>query len=209
MPAAAMPMPVAGVPMRTSGMAIAGFVLSFFCGVLGLIFSILGYNECKRSNGTVGGQGLAIAGIVLSSLFLLIGLLAVVAIPAFIDYMAKDRATEARIELMRLEHRAKSAYITNAEFPTVTQPLTPAEPCCSGPNHKCPVDVQAWQTEGWLKYDFEVDRPSMFQYAVTSTKDQFEAMAIGDPRCDGNRKTFVLRGRVVNGNPVFDEISER
>lgn len=51
---------------RTSGMAIAGFVLSFFCGLLGLIFSIMGYNECKKSMGTVTGEGLAIAGIIIS-----------------------------------------------------------------------------------------------------------------------------------------------
>jgi hypothetical protein len=59
--------PHAGIP-RTSGMAIAGFVLSFFCGLLGLIFSIMGYNECKKSGGTVRGEGLATAGIVISIL---------------------------------------------------------------------------------------------------------------------------------------------
>jgi hypothetical protein len=60
---------------RTSGMAIAGFVLSFFCTLLGLIFSILGYNECKRSNGVVSGKGFAIAGIVISIANVVIGLL--------------------------------------------------------------------------------------------------------------------------------------
>jgi len=54
------------VATRTSGMAIAGFVLSFFCALLGLIFSIIGYNEVKRSNGMVGGGGLALAGIIIS-----------------------------------------------------------------------------------------------------------------------------------------------
>jgi hypothetical protein len=60
---------------RTSGMAIAGFVLSFFCNVLGLIFSIIGYNECKRSNGAVTGGGLAMAGIIISVLSLLFTIL--------------------------------------------------------------------------------------------------------------------------------------
>ncbi|TMQ10535.1 MAG: zinc-ribbon domain-containing protein [Deltaproteobacteria bacterium] len=64
------PMGYGGPPMmtRTSGMAIAGFVLSFFCGLLGLIFSIIGYNECKKSMGGVTGDGLAIAGIIISIL---------------------------------------------------------------------------------------------------------------------------------------------
>jgi uncharacterized protein with PQ loop repeat len=88
MPAGMPPMP-AGVPppmmampmqQRTSGMAIAGFVLSFFCSLLGLIFSIMGHNECKRSNGAVGGDGLAIAGIVISSLGLIVWVIYVIAI---------------------------------------------------------------------------------------------------------------------------------
>src|SRR5262245_13903570 len=61
-----MAVPGMGVVPRTSGMAIAGFVLSFFCGLLGLIFSCIGYSECRKSNGTVTGEGLAVAGIVIS-----------------------------------------------------------------------------------------------------------------------------------------------
>jgi hypothetical protein len=62
------PLPVAYVASGrpVAGMAIAGFVLSFFCGALGLIFSALGRNECKRSEGTLGGSGLAIAGLIIS-----------------------------------------------------------------------------------------------------------------------------------------------
>jgi hypothetical protein len=66
--------PEPGIQTRTSGMAITGFVLSFFCGLLGLIFSLIGYNECKASNGTVGGEGLALAGIIISIVGMLLGL---------------------------------------------------------------------------------------------------------------------------------------
>lgn len=63
------------VATRTSGMAIAGFVLSFICGLLGLIFSIIGYNEVKRNNGMVTGGGLALAGIIISIIQLVGGVL--------------------------------------------------------------------------------------------------------------------------------------
>ncbi len=56
-------------------MAIAGFVLSFFCGLLGLIFSLIGYNECKTSEGRIGGEGLALAGIIISIISMLLGLM--------------------------------------------------------------------------------------------------------------------------------------
>lgn len=49
---------------RTNGFAIAGFVLSFFFWLLGLIFSVIGLNKSKIMNGS--GRGLAIAGIVIS-----------------------------------------------------------------------------------------------------------------------------------------------
>ncbi|HEY1558860.1 MAG TPA: DUF4190 domain-containing protein [Kofleriaceae bacterium] len=65
------------VMTRTSGMAITGFVLAFFCSLLGLIFSIIGYNECKRSGGAVTGEGLALAGIIISILSMLLGLIIV------------------------------------------------------------------------------------------------------------------------------------
>ena len=63
-----------GVAPPTSGMAIAGLVSSIFCSLLGLILSIIALGDIKRSNGTVGGEGLAMAGIVLSCIFMVVGL---------------------------------------------------------------------------------------------------------------------------------------
>jgi hypothetical protein len=71
--------PPYGVPMNvaptTSGMAVAGFVLSFLCALLGLIFSIIGYNEVKNSNGMKTGGGLALAGIIIAIVNMLLGIL--------------------------------------------------------------------------------------------------------------------------------------
>ena len=71
--------PPYGMPMQmaptTSGMAIAGFVLCFLCSPLGLIFSIIGYNEVKSSNGMKTGGGLALAGIIISILSLVLGIM--------------------------------------------------------------------------------------------------------------------------------------
>ena len=66
--------PFTGQP-RTSGMAIAGFVLSFFCGLLGLIFSAIAMGQIKKSNGALKGNGLAIAGLVISIVAILINIL--------------------------------------------------------------------------------------------------------------------------------------
>jgi hypothetical protein len=61
-------------PTKTSGLAIAGFVTSFFCGLLGLILSASALGECDRSNGRIGGRGFAVAGVVISIVSMIVGL---------------------------------------------------------------------------------------------------------------------------------------
>lgn len=51
---------------RTSGMSIAGFILSLIFPLIGLIFSALAWKEAAK---TGDNKGLAIAGTVIGSLF--------------------------------------------------------------------------------------------------------------------------------------------
>lgn len=62
---------------KSNGMAVAGFVISLVslicCGgssFLGLVFSIIGLVNAKNCDGE--GKGLAIAGIIISSIFIVI-----------------------------------------------------------------------------------------------------------------------------------------
>ena len=59
----------------SNGMATAGFILSFFVPLLGLIFSILGLKKVKETN---TGKGLSTAGIIISSIALFITLISVI-----------------------------------------------------------------------------------------------------------------------------------
>src|SRR5947207_13794720 len=57
--------PPYGAPVdqsRMNGLAIAGFVLSFFgcLSLVGLILSIIAYNQCKKSNGMLRAEGFAL-----------------------------------------------------------------------------------------------------------------------------------------------------
>ncbi|MFN2589207.1 MAG: DUF4190 domain-containing protein [Actinomycetota bacterium] len=66
-------------PPKTDGFAIAALVLGILGGILGLVFGLIALRRIRR-RGT-GGRGLAIAGIVLSSIWIvLIGLGVIVAI---------------------------------------------------------------------------------------------------------------------------------
>ncbi|MBQ7923946.1 MAG: hypothetical protein IJ329_01415 [Clostridia bacterium] len=56
-----------------NGMAIAGFVCSFFIPLLGWIFGGIGLNKANKNNGK--GKGLAIAAIAVASASFLLGIL--------------------------------------------------------------------------------------------------------------------------------------
>ena len=79
-----------GLPQRTNGFAIAGLILGIFsfvlafccCGglpfnLLGLIFSLVGLSQINGRPEVYSGKGAAIAGVIISSLSLLLGIGAV------------------------------------------------------------------------------------------------------------------------------------
>jgi prepilin-type processing-associated H-X9-DG protein len=66
-------------PAKTSGLAITSLVLAilgpFACGIsslIGLILGIVALVKIKNSQGALGGRGLALAGIIVSAIFLLL-----------------------------------------------------------------------------------------------------------------------------------------
>lgn len=129
----------------------------------------------------------------------IMGILGAVAVPAFLDYMKKSKTTEAALQLNKLGKNAKTFYITNAQFPKGMAPLTPSAPCCGQPNNKCaPAD---WSADVWKALDFQIDRPTLFQYSYASDGDTFNATAVGDLDCDGIFITYTLSGTADQGNP--------
>jgi hypothetical protein len=69
--------PYAHGPPRTSGLAIASLVLGilFLCGIgslLATIFGAVALGQIARSNGSLTGKGMAVAGLVLGVIGLVI-----------------------------------------------------------------------------------------------------------------------------------------
>lgn len=64
-----------GAPQQatgTNGMAIASLVCAFFCSPLGIIFGFIARSQIKRTG--QNGDGLALAGIILSIVLLVLGI---------------------------------------------------------------------------------------------------------------------------------------
>lgn len=64
-------------PQKTNGLCIAGFIISFFSGLIGLILSIVGLVQVNK-NPNEKGRGLGIAGIILGAIGLVCQIIAIV-----------------------------------------------------------------------------------------------------------------------------------
>jgi hypothetical protein len=67
--------PYGGPPMSrgTNGLAIASLIFAFLCSPIGLVFGFVAKSQIKNTG--QGGDGLATAGIVLSIIFLVLGII--------------------------------------------------------------------------------------------------------------------------------------
>ena len=139
----------------------------------------------------------------------IIGILAAVAIPAFMDYMKKGKRSEAELNLNAIAKSNKSEFTTNASYVTTSVGATPAVPCCTqnfNNTKKCAVVVADWQGEAtWDALDFEISEPNYFQYAYTGVAGglTYTATATGNLDCDAASITFTLNGTSNGGTPGF------
>ncbi|MCA9680493.1 MAG: prepilin-type N-terminal cleavage/methylation domain-containing protein [Kofleriaceae bacterium] len=133
----------------------------------------------------------------------IIGILAAVAIPAFLDYMKKSKRSEAELNLDAIKKSARTGYIENSTFPQAASGLTPAAACCNGPGKKCAVLATDWQgNPAWDALDFAIDDPFYFQYEYTSAvSNVYQATATGDLDCDGVSVVYTLDGDAADGRP--------
>jgi prepilin-type N-terminal cleavage/methylation domain-containing protein len=142
----------------------------------------------------------------------IIGILAAVAIPAFMDYMKRSKKTEASLQLNKIGKNAKRAYMENSQYVTGTAAATPTpvntgKGCCGGagasPNH-CAANPSSFTASAvWKALDFEIDEDTLFYYAYTGTNTDYTATAVGDLDCDGTEITYTLSGTAANGQPAY------
>ena len=138
-----------------------------------------------------------------------LGILAAIAIPSFMEYQKKAKHSEAELNLNALGKGAKAAYHENGEFPRGSSgPTPPLGACCSGPNHKCEAKQSDWvgsydNPTVWDALDFEQTAPFLFSYSYEGSADgqSFTAKAHGDLDCDGTFIEYELRGSAIGGTP--------
>lgn len=99
------------VPLRSSGLALASLILGCLAFVtmgltalLGLILGLIGYRQINRSEGQLGGGGLATAGIAISCVGMCFSVLMLaIAIPNFLRAREVSRARVCQQNIRRIE----------------------------------------------------------------------------------------------------------
>jgi prepilin-type N-terminal cleavage/methylation domain-containing protein len=141
----------------------------------------------------------------------IIGILAAVAIPTFMDMMKNSKRSEAEVNLDSIKKGVKSRLAEFAGFVTASEGETPDEACCDSgeTDRKCLPDATIWTSgdaaapSGWDEINFNVDEKHYFQYAYEGESGAFTALAVGDLDCDDTEVTYSLVGDYNDGNPLY------
>jgi hypothetical protein len=146
-----------------------------------------------------------------------VGILAAVAVPAFVKYTRKAKGAEATA-LLRQGRDAVVAWgekecarlgkrcATQFAFPT-TVGLTPAQPACDGGRPAAqPVDPKAWDHPTWKALGVRPAAPTLWQYEFTAdgkgTGASFVLRAVADLDCDGETGSYEMSGFIDESGKV-------
>jgi len=148
----------------------------------------------------------------------IIGILAAVAIPAFMKYIRRSKTVEATMNVRKLfdssvayyeaEHANSSGTILARQFPAAATASPLLTACCASTGGKCNPATEAavWRTATWTALNFSVDDPFYFSYSYTSggadATSTFQARAEGDLDCDATYSLFARTGSVTTENNV-------
>ncbi|HKA88167.1 MAG TPA: prepilin-type N-terminal cleavage/methylation domain-containing protein [Haliangiales bacterium] len=140
------------------------------------------------------------------------GVLASIAIPAYMQNERRAKASEVPPNLERI-YASSRTYVIAAhaarssinpipvQFP-VSEPKTPAASCCTFAGGKCPPNPAIWQASPtWSALGFTMDDPAYYNYeyesAGTGVGATFTARALGNLDCDATFSTFEMWGKIV------------
>jgi type IV pilus assembly protein PilA len=149
----------------------------------------------------------------------IIGILAAVAIPAFMKYIRRSKTSEPILNLRKLfdssvsyyqeEHSQRTGAPLPKSFPdSVDQ--TPGRPvdvfCQDAASIKHVPEANEFVAATWQALNFSIDDPYLYAYTYVSSgtgvDSAFTARANGDLNCDETQSTFERIGTVDAENNV-------
>ena len=202
--------------MPTNGIAIAGMVcgigglvlfflplVGFLLAIVGVVLGAIGMGRAKRMAGK--HHGFAIAGLIcgLVGSVMGLGILAAVAIPAFLEYEqgSRPRKTGARFELQRMAEHIERRGMLPPSSGRVELPGPPGSGCPTYDAKIAPVPASEWLADpAWGEIGFIVNDRSYYSYRwVRQSSTQGYAEAYADLDCDGMISATRMDVELVGG----------
>ena len=171
-------------------------------------------------------RNLTVRGFTLVELMIvvaIIGILAAVAIPAFMKYIRRSKTAEATGNLrkiydgvqtyMQTDHVLNNGVPANRTFPA-TIGATPAGvgAQCGQPGNKYPANSSSWTASSWQAIDFGLDEALYYSYSMNPTittanirasTDVMTITAQGDLNCNGIYSTFSRVAGVDQNTEIY------
>jgi type IV pilus assembly protein PilA len=144
----------------------------------------------------------------------ILGIIAALAIPAYMKYLRRSKTIEATMNLRKLYDSSVSYYngqpktdINGTALPTTfpmnAGPSPAVNSCCGQPGDKCKPNTTNFDNNTWAALNFSVDDPFQYWYEYVSTGvstgANFQAYAYGNLDCDTTYSTY-MRGGTVQGD---------
>jgi type IV pilus assembly protein PilA len=141
----------------------------------------------------------------------IIGILAAVAIPAFMKYIRRSKTAEATQGIRRIYDGARTYYVDESSrrgstraakrtFP-MNAAVTPSTACCHETGGKCNADPELWSVPTWNALKFGLEEPFYFQYEFvannTAELPSFTSRSLGDLDCDDDFSTYEMVGKIT------------
>jgi type IV pilus assembly protein PilA len=153
----------------------------------------------------------------------IIGILAAIAIPAFIKYVKQSKTSEAGLNLKTLAEGAASYYetdhytpkgypVSERQFPTTThgfqvdtQIVNPLN-IPKGTKHQ--PTYEQWNSEPWKSSKFAISKPHYYRYRYeplnrANAVDKFSTRAEGDLDADDKSSRFNVNGSTNTSGEIL------
>lgn len=137
----------------------------------------------------------------------IIGILASIAIPTFMNYMRKGKVVEAHLAIDKLMKNLRVYQNLHQDLPAGSTGFVPLLPACTTGGKTLQTPQSVWEADpGFKALEFHIDEPGYYQYIwIKASPISGIVEAVADFDCDGTNYIHLTQADIIEGN-VFETV---